>query len=230
VKQYSNMIYSGQPATYWITSSAANCKSTTVQGVKLECADHSMQHGRDTVDAISKQPGDTRIVLEITTKLMRGGLRSRPFSFVPRGATAAHLRAVAVDEVRRSMERVRRATPELTAADARRAFQSLAPFVDVPEVRAVANWLKLLSQMRQEPPPHADANKWKCASEAFYLVDTLSRLPPTASRHGSFAAIAALLFEALKGTPEYEGADMYSACSAVLAARRKTGLGTIGKS
>jgi hypothetical protein len=180
------------------------------------------------MDAIVAQSADVRIVNAIVRKLVKGGLRSRPFSYVPHDATDEQLKEVAAAEVRRSVERVQMETPEWVSAvppqpgikDVHRAIKALAPLAGLhPHIQTT---VRMLGSVRG-PSPRSDRKKWECASESFYLMDTLSRVRLTGHRNGSFFKIAALLYEALTG----EDADMKNACSAALKVQRdRFGLGT----
>ncbi len=187
----------------------------------------SVQHGCD-MDADDERSDDARIVGEIVKQLMGGdGLRSRPFSFVPFNATATDLEQVAGAEVRRAIARLRSPVSQPSAADARRVSQALAPFGYDPRYAELASWFLTLASQRQEPPPRADPDKWRCASEAFDLVNTLSRTLPSGDREGTFIIVTEHLFEVLTGKfPGDEGAEVYRACRAILSMRRKFGLGT----
>jgi hypothetical protein len=162
--------------------------------------DYDMNAANDVRIVSEIAADDVIIVSEIVKQLMRGdSLRPRPFSFVPFDATPAHLEEVAAAEVSRAIARLRSPVPpEPSAADARRAARALAPFNRVPWLREVA-WFLTVASQRQEPPPHSDFDKWRCASEAFYLVDTLSRTLPSGDRDGAFIIITEHLFEALRG-------------------------------
>ena len=177
------------------------------------------------MDAIIEQSSDTRItriVDEITNTLERGELRLRPFSNVPHDATKEQLRTFAAAEVGRSIERVRMKLPsEPSDADARQAIKALEPFANAPMIREAIYWLRMY---KQERPPCADADKWRCASEAFYLMDTLSSERPTDYLDGPFFFIAAKLYETLTGDAD---ASMQRVCKLVLAARHKFRLGSL---
>ena len=154
------------------------------------------------MDAIIEQSSDTRItriVDEITNTLERGELRPRPFSNVPHDATKEQLRTFAAAEVGRSIERVRMKLPsEPSDADARQAIKALEPFANAPMIREAIYWLRMY---KQERPPCADADKWRCASEAFYLMDTLSSERPTDYLDGPFFSLQRSSMKRSRETP-----------------------------
>jgi hypothetical protein len=102
----------------------------------------------------------TRITEEIVKQLTRDGLGTPGFSQVARDDSEGELRAVAVAE-----------------ADARQVASAMASFGDDPHSREQASLYLSRASQRQEPRPRADADKWKCAAESFYLVDTIQIRP-----------------------------------------------------
>jgi hypothetical protein len=170
-----------------------------------------MQHGRDM--SADKKLRDTRITIEIVRQLKRAGLYSRPSGFVQPPAA----------EARRSIERLRIKLPEglpdiPTVTEARGISRRLAPFAGLPSVDMTIRWLEAINQ---EPPVHANPDSWRCASEAFDLMEALCVAQPSTYRQGPFVQIATLLLESLTG----ERADLYQVCRAVLRARQKFGRG-----
>jgi hypothetical protein len=142
--------------------------------------------------------------------------------------TREDLIEVARKEAKRSIDRVRIKWPKIpTAAEARHAVEALTPFHTDPAISEQAFRLALFSRQTR-PPPRADNDKWGCADEAFYLVDTLCTEPPSGDRGGCFMLITELLYEGLTGQPAGD-ADLYRACLGVLAQRRKSGLGTLNQ-
>lgn len=189
------------------------------------------------MDAICDQLTDMRIVIEIVRQLERDGLRARPFplSHVPQ-ATAADLHKVATAEVRK----VVRGLPPIArngdedapqraqrdgddpVAHIRSIIRGLRRYVELPGVWPAISTLEVEVAKRQAPSWH-NVRKLQCVREAFYLVDTLCRIPPTGSRTGPFMKVAELLYEATTGG---EAADLYQICRTVLKDRRDVGLGT----
>jgi hypothetical protein len=188
-----------------------------------------------------RQLANTRIAIQIVQQLERGrGLRARPFAFVSPGATIADLHNVAVAEV----HRVIRGFPPIAGnegegapswpsvadgvkvpqqpAHARSVIRELRHYVWLPAVRSAIGALELEIAERQVPP-WDDWRKCQCVREAFYLVDTLCKDPPTGSRTGPFIKVAHLLYEAATGDAD---ADLYRICSDVLKGQRAVGLGT----
>ena len=70
----------------------------------------------------------------------------------------------------------------------------------------------------QEPPNRAGALPYKCAAEAFFLMEQFSLKKLTGTEDGPFLMIAAKLYEAVTGKRE---ADMRRACHFVLENRRR---------
>jgi hypothetical protein len=129
--------------------------------------------------------------------------------------------------IRRSVDRM--ALPPLpdmqpppTLAQVRQAAEALAPFRDWmahwPAFREVeASFAYWANHAVQEPPPHANTQKYRCASESFQLHQDFGVLA-TGYQDGGYHIVAALLYEAATGT---SGADMRRACNLVLDARCK---------
>jgi hypothetical protein len=130
-------------------------------------------------------------------------------------------------EVRRSIERVQTLTNP--PADLRNLFDSLPPRPMsyyrriAKELEAVAflpsqiDALRQLQAIEQEPPERGDALKYRCAAEAYYLMDLFSSKPPTGTFEGPFQTIAGVLYNAVTGC---EPTDMKRSCDRVLERRR----------
>lgn len=133
-------------------------------------------------------------------QLRRGKLRRRPFAFVPPDVDDDTLQAIVVKAVHRSIERVRLAVPMPSVAGWRHGAAALRRD-DVSGIPG-SQWVEVserFARAEQELPPRANPLKWKCASEAFYLVDTWSEKPPKASEGGPYFVISKLLFQACTG-------------------------------
>jgi hypothetical protein len=177
---------------------------------------------------------DAKLVDRIVEQLGRGELVwSGPFGLVPGvdvkpgtdekvpELTPEEVKLFVRAEVRRSVVRIR-ARPtwpkEPSAADARKAAKALEPFAYDPGKRDMARWFSRAAKYQQYPPPRANLKKWWCAEEAFYLVETVCKKPPTGHRDGSYVEIATILYEALTGEI---AADLYDPCRKLLAQRHK---------
>jgi hypothetical protein len=131
-------------------------------------------------------------------------------------------------EVRRSIERVRTLTNP--PAELRNLFDSLPPQPMsyyrriAKELEAVAFLpsqiaaLRQLQAIEQEPPERGDALKYRCAAEAYYLMDLFSSKPPTGTAEGPFQIITGVLYNAVTSR---EPTDMKRSCDRVLEHRRR---------
>jgi hypothetical protein len=153
-------------------------------------------------------------------------------------SVAAHART----EARRSIERVRLlrtykppaevevetkiagklvkrrvALPKLTLSDFRKATKALRK-VAFTEAQQTA--VRQLEAVRQEPPERADALKYYCAAEAYFLMQCFSVVAPTGYEGGSFLTIACLIHDAVTGRT-ISAIGMKRSCDLVLRNRRK---------
>jgi hypothetical protein len=137
------------------------------------------------------------------------------------------------DEVRRSIERVRqkeqlslqhRIRFRVIAAQlraAKRALDILAAALPEDLARSIREMRDRLPQ--REPSPFMDQVKYRCATEAFDLMEMFSKEVPTGTgrsgtrRPGPFQTISAILYQAVTYK---EGKNMQRACNHVLRARR----------
>jgi hypothetical protein len=137
------------------------------------------------------------------------------------------------DEVRRSIERVRQKeqlslqhrigfrfiAAQLRAA--KRALDILAVALPEGPARSIREMRGRLPQI--EPSPAMDQLKYRCAAEAFDLMEMFSKEVPTwtgrsDTRQGPFQTISAILYQTVT---HKEGKNMQRTCNYVLRARRQ---------
>jgi hypothetical protein len=131
-------------------------------------------------------------------------------------------------EVQRSMDRRRLlqdfkwpddVPPAPTAADFRKAAKALRNVAFTQEQQAI---VRQLEAVEREPPEHANALKYHCAAEAYFLMEMFAPKAPTGSAGGPFPKIAGTIYEALTSQREGDaGADMKRSCDLVLRNRRR---------
>lgn len=170
------------------------------------------------------------LVEAIVCELGRYGLND------PRGIEGRPilLSIYARDEVRRSIERVRqkeqlslqhRIRSRFIAAQlraAKRALDILAVALPEGPARSIREMRGRLPPI--DPSPAMDQLKYRCAAEAFDLMEMFSKGAPTGMgrsdtrRPGPFQTISAILYQAVT---HKEGKNMQRACNYVLRARRQ---------
>jgi hypothetical protein len=129
-------------------------------------------------------------------------------------------RAVPLDdyvaaEVRRSYERVRIVPPGGAVPPAAK-LRHFGKFALKYGMGIPAGLAMLWSRYKPEPPPGADAFKYRCADEAFFLVETFTQKMPTGAVDGPFCTIARYLYDS-----NADGHPLKRACEWVLGQRRK---------
>jgi hypothetical protein len=105
--------------------------------------------------------------------------------------------------------------PNLTLSDYRRAARALRKVAFTDEQRTA---IQQLEAVRQEPPERADALKYRCAAEMYFLMEGFSAKEPTGSDGGPFQTGAEYIYEAVTGRASQ---DMKRACALVLRERRR---------
>jgi hypothetical protein len=137
------------------------------------------------------------------------------------------------DEVRQSIERVRqkeqlslqhRIRFRFIAAQlraAKRALDILAVALPEGPARSIREMRDRLPQI--DPSPAMDQPKYRCATEAFDLMEMFSKEVPTwtgrsDARQGPFQTISAILYQTVT---QKEGKNMQRTCNYVLRARRQ---------
>jgi len=99
-------------------------------------------------------------------------------------------------EVRRELNRLRSPQPVLfdlpTAADVRKAQETLDRLLPPTVVAG-------LQAIWQEPPERNNELKYRCASGAWYLMESFSRSERTSTQDGPFHVISQLLYIAATG-------------------------------
>jgi hypothetical protein len=167
-----------------------------------------------------KRDGDKRLVADIVEQLERGGPFNDPR---PRPEDRLTLLAEHIpSEVQRSIDRMcmlrtfrpPRWYPKRTAAD----YRKLGRLLRKMGFTAFAEQIGASDHVTQEPPPRADAVKYYCASEAFFLMEMFSAKGATFTTGGPFQIIAQKLYEAVTG----KEVDLERACDWVLKQRRKS--------
>jgi hypothetical protein len=162
--------------------------------------------------------GDQRFVAKTIAELKKGGALNDPRPYNRSLALSDYV----LGEVRRSIDRVRLLltyrppTPNLTLSDYREAVKALRKVAFTEEQRAA---IRQLEAVRQEPPERANALKYHCAAEMYFLMECFSAKEPTGSDEGPFQTGAAHIYEAVTGC---ESDDMKRACALVLRERRRT--------
>jgi hypothetical protein len=168
---------------------------------------------------------DTQLVALIIDELKYGGTFNDPRHPEDcRTSLADHVRY----EAQRSLNRVRLlqtykwpddVPPAPTTADFRKAAKALRKVAFTEEQRAAINQLEAVWQ---EPPEHANALKYYCAAEAYFLMEMFAAKAPTGSAGGPFQKIATAIYEAVTGKREGDKmADVKRSCDLVLRSRRR---------
>jgi hypothetical protein len=147
---------------------------------------------------------DAELVAAIVDELGKGGAFHDPRHCENRAdALAVHVSAT----VQRSLELARFKWDEFkwpgpvpprlpTAAMLRRAAKAYRAAAFTDEMRAEADRLEAIEVL---PPTNADALKWRCADEAYFLFEMFSAAAPTGSAGRPFQTVAALIYEAVTG-------------------------------
>jgi hypothetical protein len=164
---------------------------------------------------VLKPNPDSDLVASIITELKKGGALCDPRPY----DRSLPLSDYVLSEVQRSLDRVRKlltykpSTPSLTLSDYRKAAKALRKVVFTDEQREA---IRQLEAVQQEPPERADARKYHCAAEAYFLMACFSAKEPTGTDEGPFQIIAAYIYEAVTG---HEASDMKRSCALVLRER-----------
>jgi len=166
---------------------------------------------------VKRDPEFVSFVTLIVAELKEGGSLNDPRPY----DRSLPLSDYVLCEVQRSLHRVcklltdKRST-DITLSDYRRAAKALRKVAFTDEQRTA---ISQLEDVWQEPPEHADALKYHCAAEAYFLMECFSAKEPTGSEEGPFQAIAAYIYEAVTGLAS---SDMKRSCALVLRDRRRT--------
>jgi hypothetical protein len=160
---------------------------------------------------------DQRVAAVIVDELEKGGALNDPRHYSRPIPLSEHVR----NEVRRSLARVRMlrayksATSDPTLADFRAAARGLRKVAFTDEQQTA---IQQLEAVRQEPPERADALKYRCAAEMYFLMEGFSAKGPTGSDGGPFQTGTGYIYEAVTGRASQ---DMKRACALVLRERRR---------
>jgi hypothetical protein len=118
-------------------------------------------------------------------------------------------------EVRREINRLRSPQPVLfdlpTAADIRKAQETLDRLLPPTVVAG-------LQAIWQEPPERSNELKYRCASGAWYLMESFSRRERTSTQDGPFHVITRLLYSAATGEHDV---NIMRVCDWILQKRRE---------
>jgi hypothetical protein len=184
----------------------------------------STRHGRDMPDQRKHSlKVDSEAIKEIVKQLKEDGALNDPRGLELDHRTTPledHVRA----EVRRSIERMDLDVPELppeyaAQVEARAAALRAALKVDSAAVKAIRKaGLPATARLWQETPNRANALPYKCAAEAFFLMEQFSLKKIAGTEGGPFIMISAMLYEAATGRRE---ADVRRACLFILKNRRR---------
>jgi hypothetical protein len=181
---------------------------------------------------------DQRLVKAIVAVLEEGGPVNDPRPYDRSISLSDHVR----NEVHRSLNRIRMLRtykpstegtaetktpdgkfviqkverPNLTLADCREAAKTLRKVAFTEEQREA---IRQLEAVWQGPPEHADALKYHCAKEMYFLMEGFSATEPTGSDEGPFQTGAASIYEAVTGSPP---STMKRSCALVLRERQRT--------